>query len=64
MIDDERMSDELQTQRDVIFSKRNEDVLAMESDRRRAEAEKTARLRALRLAKGAGERTAKAANER
>ena len=65
MTDDEQMSDEQQIHRDAIFNKRDQDVLAMEASRRAAEAEKTARLRSLRLAKKeAEEHAAKAANDR
>jgi hypothetical protein len=51
MTDKKRMIDEEQTQRDAVFNKRNEDVLAIKDSRRAAQAEKTTRLRALRIAK-------------
>lgn len=50
------MTYEEQMQHEAIFNKRAEDVLTIEGSRRAAEAEKTARLRALRLAKEAAER--------
>jgi hypothetical protein len=59
MMHEELLADKEPIQRDAVFSKPSVDGRAIEESRRTAEAEKTARLRALRLAKEAEERAAK-----